>query len=201
MTYCIDRTEKRSRHLTAGSTSAIPDLVDGRRPALVSDHIDVYVPPSHIPLGPIEIRANEEGLTWISFSSETASPIDPSPIAPSPITEECARQLEAYFLGQLRDFDLPLAPRGTEFQRAVWQALSEIPFGETRTYAEQAGSLGNPKAVRAVGAANGRNPISIVVPCHRVIGANGTLTGYAGGLPRKRWLLHHEQGRTNPLSI
>lgn len=188
MTHFVDRTEKRSRKLATDATSSIPDLVDARRPALVSDHVEVYVPPSHIPLGPVEIRADAEGVTWVSFSSGTASPINPSPI-----TRECARQLEAYFLGKLCDFDLPLAPRGTEFQRAVWQALSEIPFGETRTYAEQARSLGKPKAMRAVGAANGRNPISIIVPCHRVIGANGTLTGYAGGLPRKQWLLHHER--------
>jgi methylated-DNA-[protein]-cysteine S-methyltransferase len=103
-------------------------------------------------------------------------------------------QLAAYFAGTLRRFQLPLAfVEGTEFQRRVWYALLEIPYGETISYADLAGRIGAAKAVRAVGAANGRNPISIVVPCHRVIGSNGSLTGYGGGLPRKRWLLEHER--------
>lgn len=182
------------------SSTQFPDIVDKRRPALASDYLDIYIPPNDIPLGPVEIRANEEGLTWISFSSQPASPETTHSRNPNRLTKECARQLEAYFLGRLRDFDLPLAPRGTDFQRQAWQALRHIPFGETRTYGEQAESLGNPNAVRAVGAANGRNPISIVVPCHRVIGAKGTLTGYAGGLPRKQWLLRHEQEVGKPLA-
>lgn len=102
------------------------------------------------------------------------------------------RQLEAYFAGELRTFDLPLAAAGTEFQKRVWRELCTIPYGQTINYGELARRVGNPKASRAVGLANGRNPISIVVPCHRVIGADGTLTGYGGGLPRKRWLLQHE---------
>jgi methylated-DNA-[protein]-cysteine S-methyltransferase len=102
------------------------------------------------------------------------------------------RQLDAYFGGTLRRFDIPLAPRGTEFQLAVWEALTHIPFGETITYRDLAIRIGNPAAVRAVGAANGANPIPIVVPCHRVIGADGSLTGFGGGLDTKRWLLHHE---------
>ncbi len=108
-------------------------------------------------------------------------------------------QLAAWFAGERRDFDVPLAPRGTPFQRGVWSALREIPYGTTAGYGELAARLGNPGASRAVGLANGRNPISIVVPCHRVIGANGSLTGYGGGLERKRWLLAHEaavSGRT-----
>ena len=108
---------------------------------------------------------------------------------------ETARQLSAYFDGSLRVFSVPLAFEGTPFQRSVWQALLTIPYGETRTYGEIARQIGNPAAVRAVGAANGRNPISIIVPCHRVIGADGSLTGYGGGVEAKRWLLGHESGR------
>jgi methylated-DNA-[protein]-cysteine S-methyltransferase len=105
---------------------------------------------------------------------------------------EALDQLEGYFAGKRRTFELELAPRGTEFQRRVWQALAQIPYGETTTYAAIAAAIGKPKAVRAVGAANGKNPLSIVVPCHRVIGRDGTLTGYAGGLPSKRRLLELE---------
>ncbi len=101
-------------------------------------------------------------------------------------------QLNAYFAGELQDFDLPTTMRGTEFQRRVWAALCEIPYGETISYGELARWVGNPKASRAVGLANGRNPVAIVVPCHRVIGADGSLTGYGGGLERKVWLLEHE---------
>jgi methylated-DNA-[protein]-cysteine S-methyltransferase len=102
------------------------------------------------------------------------------------------KQLDAYFAGELTVFDLPLSLRGTEFQQRVWTALIKIPFGTTWSYAGLAQRVGNAKASRAVGLANGRNPIPIIVPCHRVIGANGTLTGYGGGLPRKQWLLAHE---------
>jgi methylated-DNA-[protein]-cysteine S-methyltransferase len=112
--------------------------------------------------------------------------------ANQPVLRETARQLDEYFAGQRREFDLPLDPRGTDFQRSVWTALRAIPFGETRSYGELARQLGNPSAMRAVGAANGGNPISIVVPCHRVIGANGSLTGFGGGLDAKAWLLAHE---------
>jgi methylated-DNA-[protein]-cysteine S-methyltransferase len=105
---------------------------------------------------------------------------------------EAVRQLEEYFAGNRRVFDLPLHLDGTEFQLRVWRALTEIPYGETRSYGELAQYIGNPNASRAVGLANGRNPISILVPCHRVIGADGSLTGYGGGLPRKQWLLAHE---------
>jgi methylated-DNA-[protein]-cysteine S-methyltransferase len=110
------------------------------------------------------------------------------------VLQLAAEQLRAYFAGDLRDFDLPLSLSGTEFQRRVWTALRGIPYGETISYGELARRIGRPSASRAVGAANGCNPISIIVPCHRVIGADGTLTGYGGGLDRKRWLLGHEQG-------
>lgn len=102
-------------------------------------------------------------------------------------------QLSAYFASELRDFELPLRPQGSAFQQAVWQALRVIPFGATESYGALATRLGRPGAARAVGLANGRNPISIIVPCHRVIGADGSLTGYGGGIARKRWLLAHER--------
>lgn len=105
---------------------------------------------------------------------------------------EARRQLEQYFTGQRQRFELPLAPEGTPFQLAVLRALAEIPYGQTRTYADIARQLGQPKATRAVGAANRRNPLAIILPCHRVIGSDGSLTGYAGGLDAKRWLLRHE---------
>ena len=104
------------------------------------------------------------------------------------------QQLRSYFAEELKEFDLPLLLQGTEFQQRVWNELLAIPYGQTTSYGELAARLGQPNASRAVGLANGRNPVSIIVPCHRVVGANGTLTGYGGGLPRKRWLLDHESG-------
>lgn len=109
------------------------------------------------------------------------------------VLREAKRQLEGYFAGRLKSFNLKLAPQGTEFQTSVWRELNRIPFGTTISYADLARRIGQPKACRAVGAANGRNPIAIIVPCHRVIGTDGTLTGYGGGLDRKRWLLDHER--------
>src|SRR5206468_9411601 len=106
--------------------------------------------------------------------------------------KDVVEQLDAYFNGMLHDFDLPLDPVGSEFQHKVWNALRQIPFGETRSYGQIAKTIRQPKASRAVGLANNQNPIAIIVPCHRVIGANGSMTGYGGGLPRKRWLLDHE---------
>jgi methylated-DNA-[protein]-cysteine S-methyltransferase len=116
-----------------------------------------------------------------------------------PIAMEAARQLRAYFAGQLRRFDLPLDMQGTPFQLAVWRELERIPYGETRSYSQIAAAIGAPRAVRAVGAANGANPIPIVVPCHRVIGASGKLVGYGGGLPLKKRLLELEGARALPL--
>lgn len=106
---------------------------------------------------------------------------------------EAREQLRAYFNGKLQEFDLPLHSEGTTFQRSVWRALQKIPYGVTQSYGELAQRIGKPGASRAVGLANGKNPIGIIVPCHRVIGANGTLTGYGGGLERKQWLLEHER--------
>jgi methylated-DNA-[protein]-cysteine S-methyltransferase len=152
------------------------------------------------PVGPILAVVASDGLTELRFASGRHA-LEPAAIgAPSvPGAERelwtlVERQLGEYFLGQRQSFDLPLAPRGTAFQRAVWAALSEIPFGETRSYAEIAARVGRPTATRAVGAANGQNPVAIIVPCHRVIGKNGTLTGYAGGIEVKEKLLRFERG-------
>ena len=106
---------------------------------------------------------------------------------------QCKMQLDEYFRGERKTFDLPLAPKGTDFQKKVWNALQEIPYGETRTYGEIAAAVGNPKAARAVGMANNKNPIGIIIPCHRVVGADGKLVGYAGGMDKKEWLLQLER--------
>lgn len=150
------------------------------------------------PVGPLRLWADPEALTAIEFHPFAETPPgDPAPVAGGGAEElltEAERQLAAYFAGERHDFDLPLAPAGTPFQQRVWGALREIPYGETRSYGQVARTLGLvPGASRAVGLANGRNPIPVVVPCHRVIGADGTLTGYAGGLERKRTLLGLEQ--------
>ena len=140
------------------------------------------------PLGDVQIFANAFGLTRVSLGKVVVTPD-----APSAMTRLAATQLQQYFHGDLTRFNLPLAATGTPFQHQVWQALCQLPYGTTCSYANIAQSIAKPKAVRAVGAANGRNPLAIVVPCHRVIGANGSLTGYAGGLNNKAWLLQHEQ--------
>nr|WP_269814682.1 methylated-DNA--[protein]-cysteine S-methyltransferase [Bowmanella yangjiangensis] len=142
------------------------------------------------PIGLMELCAVEQGLQAITFvDAQTQAETD------TPILKKAAEQLAEYFDGRRQDFDLPLAARGTAFQQQVWHALVSIPFGQTGSYLDIARKIGNPAAVRAVGAANGKNPLSIVVPCHRIIGSNGNLTGYAGGLERKAWLLQHEQSQ------
>jgi methylated-DNA-[protein]-cysteine S-methyltransferase len=147
------------------------------------------------PVGRLILRTNGTSLTAIYFDGPSPLPGEldqwtrSANAGPLP---ETARQLEEYFAGTRREFDLPLEMAGTEFQRRAWQNLLTIPYGETRSYGDQAKLIGNPNASRAVGLANGRNPIPIVVPCHRVIGANGSLTGFGGGLERKQWLLAHE---------
>jgi methylated-DNA-[protein]-cysteine S-methyltransferase len=130
------------------------------------------------------------GLRLVRWAGQ-ASPENCIP-ASCELLEEAARQLRAYFAGELRRFDVPLDLAGTEFQVAAWRALADIPYGTTISYGEQARRLGRPRAVRAVGAANGRNPLPIVLPCHRLVGADGSLVGFGGGLARKRLLLEHE---------
>ena len=143
------------------------------------------------PIGRLRIECNEQALLAIHF--DPPGRVDTSSqTAAAAIARQAAAQLEEYFTGRRRTFDLPLALRGTRFQQRVWQALGEIPFGSTWSYGDLARRIGSPGAARAVGAANGSNPLPVVVPCHRVIGADGQLTGYGGGIERKQWLLRHE---------
>jgi methylated-DNA-[protein]-cysteine S-methyltransferase len=141
------------------------------------------------PIGRMVASGDSGALSGLSFAD---SPEDPSWARDDAAFREVERQLDAYFAGELTEFDLQLIPGGTQFQRRVWDALQAIPYGTTTTYGRLAAVLGADKAVRAVGHANGRNPISIIIPCHRVIAADGRLTGYGGGLHRKQWLLSHE---------
>jgi methylated-DNA-[protein]-cysteine S-methyltransferase len=142
----------------------------------------------HTPLGWLLIRGHAAGLTEVSFREERGKD-SVNPDAPVLVAAE---ELMSYFEGKNMAFTVPLAPEGTDFQKQVWERLASIPAGETRTYIGLATELQNPGAVRAVGTANGANPIAVILPCHRVIGADGKLTGYAGGLWRKEWLLAHE---------
>ena len=140
------------------------------------------------PLGSAEISGNEDGITSIQILNKAQPESNDIP----EILIPAVGQLTAYFNGDLKTFSLKLNPEGTPFQKKVWDALTQIPFGTTRSYLELSQILGDVKAIRAVAAANGKNPLWIVVPCHRVIGSDGSLTGYAGGLWRKKWLLEHE---------
>jgi methylated-DNA-[protein]-cysteine S-methyltransferase len=144
------------------------------------------------PVGLLTLVANEKGLAAILWENDDPDRVRLGPLEEDkkhPVLMETERQLNAYFAGKLDRFSLQLDFTGTDFQKKVWRALTTIPFGETRSYAEIAKQIGHPTAVRAVGAANGKNPISIVAPCHRVIGSNGKLTGFAGGLEAKAYLL------------
>lgn len=141
------------------------------------------------PVGDLTLTEEEGALTGLYFGRLSR----PEEEGPTALLEETARQLREYFTGQRREFDLPLRLRGTAFQMQVWKALQAIPYGEVRTYGEIARAIGKPKACRAVGMANHHNPISIIVPCHRVVGAGGSLTGYGGGLENKRFLLDLEK--------
>ncbi len=144
------------------------------------------------PVGELTFTGTADGLSGVWFDTDRHQHDRTRWQRDDALFTEARQQLEEYFAGARQVFDLKLAVQGTAFQQQVWAALCAIPFGETRSYGQQARSMRNEKAVRAVGLANGKNPISIIVPCHRVIGANGALTGYAGGLERKQWLLAHE---------
>ena len=145
------------------------------------------------PIGPLTLWEENDHLIELHFGvSDAAEPF----LQETPLMQEANRQLDAYFAGELQRFELPLAPKGTVFQQACWRALLEIPYGQTRSYAEQAAAIGNPKATRAVGMANHRNPLPILIPCHRVVGKDGKLTGYAGGIHIKAYLLNLELAAT-----
>lgn len=141
------------------------------------------------PIGLIEIESSAGSVTSLTFIDERRSEM-----LKDEVGGEAARQVAEYFEGSRREFDVPVALSGTKFQRLVWNELLSIPFGHTVSYGDVARAVGKPTAVRAVGAANGQNPVSIIVPCHRVVGSDGRLTGYGGGLWRKQWLLRHEGG-------
>lgn len=139
------------------------------------------------PLGLMEFKASESGITQVIFCGHQTTQV-----VENALTKECKSQLAAYFSGQRHVFDLPLDAKGTPFQQQVWHLIAQIPYGDTWTYGDIANGLNKPNAVRAVGGATGRNPLSIIVPCHRVMGASQKITGYAGGVARKHWLLKHE---------
>ena len=150
------------------------------------------------PVGRLKLVASDRGFAAILWENDDPKRVRLAPLVEDknhPVLRETERQLNDYFAGKLKKFSLKFDFAGTDFQKEVWRALAAIPFGETRSYGEIARQIGRPKAVRAVGAANGRNPISIIVPCHRVIGSNGKLTGYAGGLETKDFLLKTESGK------
>lgn len=147
------------------------------------------------PLGRILLSGDERGLSRVQLETDSRGVTpDEDAVEDADMFRDAVEQLRAYFAGELRQFDLKLNPQGTDFQQRAWAELRRIPYGQTITYGEQARRLGDPKACRAVGAANGQNPLGIIVPCHRVIGSTGKLTGFAGGLEAKAWLLNHEAG-------
>ena len=149
------------------------------------------------PVGEILVVAGDRGLRHVMFAPdgmpEVVDSLDVAERPGHPVVAAALAQLRGYFEGTRTSFDLPLDLHGTEFQVAAWRALADVAYGRTATYAQQAASIGRPKATRAVGAANGRNPVAVVLPCHRIVGSDGSLTGFAGGLHVKRWLLDHEQ--------
>lgn len=148
------------------------------------------------PFGDLTVVASDAGVRYVTFDND-AHPksyvgMTVTNNASHPVVARTVRQLNEYLAGKRREFDVPLDLVGTEFQVQAWRALADVPFGSTTSYARQAASIGRPTATRAIGAANGRNPVVIVLPCHRIVGADGSLTGFGGGLPVKKWLLDHE---------
>jgi len=141
------------------------------------------------PIGILELKGSANGLASVLFLDDTSEIVRTEVPA---VLEDAVFQLKEYFNNERSNFNLRLAPEGTDFQQKVWQELQRIPFGRTTSYQQMANALGDPKVIRAAASANGKNPISIIIPCHRVIGSDGSLTGYAGGLHRKKWLLEHE---------
>jgi methylated-DNA-[protein]-cysteine S-methyltransferase len=152
--------------------------------------MQTYIDNFMTPLGVMEIRASEQRVLSIYFV-ETAQYV-----MANTVTAKTKQQLKEYFAGQRTEFDLPLGSEGTVFQQEVWRALISVPYGKTCSYGDIAKRIDRPRAVRAVGAANGKNPLTIVVPCHRIIGSDGSLTGYASGITRKAWLLNHESSNS-----
>jgi methylated-DNA-[protein]-cysteine S-methyltransferase len=160
-------------------------------------HDDLYTTTMPTPIGELRLVASDRGLRAVLLPGESPTRIrdaDPAVDSPEhPLLRAAVAQLDEYFAGRRTEFDIPLDPVGSPFQQRAWAVLRSIPFGSTMSYGEQARRLGDPHKARAVGAANGKNPISIIVPCHRVVATNGSLTGYAGGVSTKAWLLDHER--------
>ena len=150
-----------------------------------------------VPFGVLTVVGSDLGIRYVLFSNDAhPKPLERLHISDTDIHDsvnDAITQLEEYFTGSRHNFELPLDLQGTEFQVAAWNALADIPYGHTASYGQQAASIGRPKAVRAIGGANGRNPVAIVLPCHRIVGADGSLTGFGGGIEVKKWLLDHEQ--------
>lgn len=174
-----------------------PRLIEHHYPTPLGDIVALFTPRG---LSLLEFSQDTKGLEreWRDVERHAGAAAEPGEDAR---TRALGDELAAYFAGRLRRFDTPLDPVGTPFQQSVWQALLSIPYGQTRSYGEQAAQIGRPTATRAVAAANGQNKISIIVPCHRVIGSDGRLTGYGGGLPRKQWLLALERSGTVPPAL
>jgi methylated-DNA-[protein]-cysteine S-methyltransferase len=173
-------------------------ILTRRKPASVGEILVYSYKTIESPVGKLKLVASDKGLAAILWENDHPDRVPLSPLVEktdNPILLETERQLSAYFAGKLKTFTVPLDFKGTAFQRRVWEALLTIPFGETRSYGEMARLIGKPTASRAVGAANGKNPISIIAPCHRVIGSTGKLTGFAGGLEAKERLLGIERGK------
>jgi len=148
------------------------------------------------PVGELLVRSQGDSITTIHFNKR-----EREPESPTPVVDQCISELAEYFSGTRKFFTIPLAPLGSEFQKRVWDALLEIPYGKTISYSEQAMRVGDLKSIRAVALANGQNPIAIVIPCHRVIGKDGSLVGYGGGLDNKTWLLKHEGALPDQLKL
>lgn len=173
-------------------------------PLLQQTQVKLYFKTLPSPVGKLTLVARDHALAAVLWENDPPSRVPLGPLeenALHPTLLEAERQLQLYFAGKQQQFDLPLHFEGTPFQQKVWHALTTIPFGETRSYAQVAIQIGSPKAVRAVGAANGKNPISIIAPCHRVIGTNGKLTGFAGGMEAKAFLLQLEASHQQSLLL
>lgn len=151
---------------------------------------------NHSPLGLLQIKATKDAIVSVLFC-DTETDVS----CPNELTAECSKQLDEYFAGTRKDFNLAMDQGGTSFQQKVWKLLAEIPFGKNISYKSLSQQYGDPKAIRAIASANGRNKLSIIIPCHRVIGSNQSLTGYAGGLWRKQWLLEHEAKFSSGLQL
>jgi methylated-DNA-[protein]-cysteine S-methyltransferase len=180
--------------MTGRPNDRVPARFGGGRNLAEPDRLAYALVPS--PVGVLTLAASATGLRYVLWPNDELTRVpDGVPDGDArdhPILAVAASQLDEYFAGERTEFDVPLEPRGTEFQLAAWRALCTIPYGETLSYGEQARRLGDVNKSRAVGAANGRNPLSIIVPCHRVVGSDGSLTGFGGGIEAKAWLLRHE---------